>query len=504
MRFIFAFERGRKEDHIRKVHCEASLSRYFKVLLWLITHSDCFDMDVLDTGENAELLALQRIDETCVRLQEQGKYLEALECMERGLVLRQHFFGADSDEVWKACTTVGELSNLLAMTYLQQENFPMTLELLKKAEILTERDERGRAVTFNNLACYYRRQGKLHSALTYLQKAMKIEQRLENVENRADTHLNLCAVLSQLGRHAGALEYAQSALILLQEELFSGSLADDAKKGEVSIKADRIAVLAIAYHNIGVEQEFLKKYDASLMSYRKGVEVSEKHLGGNHGITITLRNSFIAARQAALARNPEARSPKKKKKGARRKRAANAKKAYAARSPTEKDEEKWKTIADAYGNVPGVTPVEVPREPVMEGAPNVPDLDALPTQGSSILGDDANDTVGEKHVNMLSPRREGEVENAAADAVAPNEAASSAAGDKVDSGERKEADEGGVAEEKETEGGALDMLDAEEKEHESEEKIEVDATPEPEPENEPENEPGPDEAGQGETKEGDE
>jgi hypothetical protein len=76
-------------------------------------------------GDNAELLALQRIDETCTTLQQQGQYLEALECMERGLVLRQHFFGADSDEVWRACKTVGEMCNLLAMTYLQQEDFAM-------------------------------------------------------------------------------------------------------------------------------------------------------------------------------------------------------------------------------------------------------------------------------------------------------------------------------------------------------------------------------------------
>ena len=48
---------------------------------------------------NAELLALQRLDETCTHLQKQGNYLEALECMERGLVLRQHFFGSESDEV---------------------------------------------------------------------------------------------------------------------------------------------------------------------------------------------------------------------------------------------------------------------------------------------------------------------------------------------------------------------------------------------------------------------
>ena len=74
-------------------------------------------------GDNAELLALQRIDETCTQLQQQGQYLEALECMERGLVLRQHFFGADSDEVWRSCKTVGEMCNLLAMTYLQQEDF---------------------------------------------------------------------------------------------------------------------------------------------------------------------------------------------------------------------------------------------------------------------------------------------------------------------------------------------------------------------------------------------
>lgn len=98
--------------------------------------------------------------------------------MERGLVLRQHFFGSDSEEVWCACKIVGEMCNLLAMTYLQQEDFGMVLELLKKAEILTERDEAGRAVTYNNLACYYRRRGKLHAALQYLQKALKIEAKM--------------------------------------------------------------------------------------------------------------------------------------------------------------------------------------------------------------------------------------------------------------------------------------------------------------------------------------
>ena len=180
----------------------------------------------------------------------------------------------------------------------------MVLELLKKAEILTERDELGRAVTYNNLACYYRRQGKLRAALQYLQKALKIEAKLgSRVENPADTHLNACAVLSQLGRHQAALEHAQSALILLQEELF-------AKRADPSTppRADRVAVLAIAYHNMGVEQEFLKKYELSLSSYRKGVEAAQTYLGGNHAVTITLRNSTIAARRAIAARDSKIRS----------------------------------------------------------------------------------------------------------------------------------------------------------------------------------------------------
>jgi len=35
----------------------------------------------------------------------------------------------------------------------------------------------------------------------------------------SDTHLNICAVLSLMGRHEEALSHAMQALILLQEEM---------------------------------------------------------------------------------------------------------------------------------------------------------------------------------------------------------------------------------------------------------------------------------------------
>lgn len=194
------------------------------------------------------------------------------------------------------------MCNLLAMTFLQNEKYESALELLKKADIFTAQHPRERAVTLNNLACYYRKHGKLRMALQYIQRALKIESKLMEVENGADTYLNACAVLSQLGRHQAALEHAQSALILLQEELFK-KLDDSisSRRGtevqSVPVRLDRIAVLAIAYYNVGVEQEFLKNSDLSLKSFRKGMEIAERYLGPEHNMTITLRQSHGKAEE---------------------------------------------------------------------------------------------------------------------------------------------------------------------------------------------------------------
>ena len=62
-----------------------------------------------------------------------------------------------------------------------------------------------------------------------------------------------------------------------QEEEDLGTPSDNSK--------DRTAVLAIAYHNMGVEQEFLRSYPAAILSYKKAVNFAEKHLGKEDGIT---------------------------------------------------------------------------------------------------------------------------------------------------------------------------------------------------------------------------
>jgi tetratricopeptide (TPR) repeat protein len=159
-------------------------------------------------------------------------------------------------------------------------------------------------MTFNNMACYYRRIGKMRSALNFLQKALSIEAKLQRPEVQADTHLNICAVLSQLNKHELALNHAMSAVILLQEMMLARKLdpesypydEDEAAEEGAGQNKDRTAVLAIAYHNMGVEQEFLKSYPAAILSYKKAVNFAEKHLGADDGITQNLRNVYENAK----------------------------------------------------------------------------------------------------------------------------------------------------------------------------------------------------------------
>jgi len=72
--------------------------------------------------------------------------------------------------------------------------------------------------------------------------------------------------------------------------------------------------LAIAYHNMGVEQEFLRSYPAAILSYKKAVNFAEKNLGAEDGITQNLRNVYENAKnELDMALFKKGKKPTKKK-----------------------------------------------------------------------------------------------------------------------------------------------------------------------------------------------
>lgn len=175
---------------------------------------------------------IEALEQKAMTLKRQKKYLEALKKYEEVILLKRDCYGDRSETLIRSASEAAIICNILSMSFLQKENFQVSLELLHKAVSLTEEGDRYRAVTYNNFACVFRRTKKLRSALSYLEKALEIEynylhfseQAVDEclqVSNPCDIHLNICAILSQMGKHELALQHSMKALILIQDELIS-------------------------------------------------------------------------------------------------------------------------------------------------------------------------------------------------------------------------------------------------------------------------------------------
>lgn len=151
--------------------------------------------------------------------EEEGKYFEAIELAEQALEKSKALTGANSNRTRSILEKLADLCNVVGMILLQQHNMKLSYELLKKAEIYAAKSLEKRSLTFNNLACFYKAEGKMRVALNYLQQALGIEKQLKNRHNIADLFLNICAVLSALKKHNEAYQASLSSVVLIQEEL---------------------------------------------------------------------------------------------------------------------------------------------------------------------------------------------------------------------------------------------------------------------------------------------
>merc|ERR1719262_1047277 len=162
-----------------------------------------------------------------VQLQTQGEHEAAVRCLEN--VLRNEQTTVQEMQDTFLSTLFERLAvgyNTLGMKHLKDGNTETSCKFFEKAEALTDPANLHmnpesrlvlRAVTYNNMGCFYKSMSKLHTALQYVRKAQKIEERSNGkCQNPAGTHLNLCALLSQMGKHQEALQHAERARKLLE------------------------------------------------------------------------------------------------------------------------------------------------------------------------------------------------------------------------------------------------------------------------------------------------
>ena len=244
---------------------------------------------------------LRDLDEKVRELAEEGQDLEALDAMEAALIFRRKVFGLANDEVFAYRKRVAMEYNRLVVVFMDKGELKLSLELLEKAQILGDWDPTLTAMTYNNFGCYYRRTGKLRTALNYLREALKIEQTLaEAPVNLSDTHLNLSAIFSELGNRKDALKHARAATWALQAEIFGRplaageSVADAKTEGDVPKK--RLEALVSSYYNLAVAEEYLGKYEPALNDYKSALDLADR-IDAATALLTACREAFDLAEQ---------------------------------------------------------------------------------------------------------------------------------------------------------------------------------------------------------------
>lgn len=251
------------------------------------------------------------------------RYVQAAECYEQALAVRRKLAGDHHSHTILAFERVCELVNTWGMRCLAAGQTVAALELLKKAEALTEAEVcpshakrrvelRGR--TFGNLCCYFRSRGKHNAALQFAEKAIRLERQYSKEgDDNARTRLNYAVLLSAMGQHQEAVQQNEMAVAALRETERSLSSAEGTPMPPalpwrelrtprtVAATADEVAVsLVVAYHNLWVEHSRLSQWTASNDFLLRAANTARQRLGEQHSLTLKMLQSLETASDIAL------------------------------------------------------------------------------------------------------------------------------------------------------------------------------------------------------------
>ena len=252
--------------------------------------------------------SLQNIDETSRRLQEQGLKKEALDCLQLGLLKRKELYGCKSAELQNECKRVGKLFVEICKTLEVDEG----IDYLHKALKIVKSDRRTKLHIFQLLAELYFQSKHHFMALKCARQVLSLQKSLGDCEiDCAAAMLNVCFHLSNMKKHEAALKQAEAAIELLRpkmprpnsmQTIRENSDTESVAESETlsTLKTDMrvVEVVALGYHNAGVQFEFLGDIKNCYYIFRHGGEIASQFLGQDHTITeMLLESTKSTARQ---------------------------------------------------------------------------------------------------------------------------------------------------------------------------------------------------------------
>lgn len=211
-----------------------------------------------------------------------GKPLLAVENQQKAVHLALRTFGPSSQRVRKSCEKLIVLCNSIAMSLIKGQRSETAYDLLERALNLTRRTgplqrhkstrQKLQAATLNNIGCYWKNCREYGHALRYLKKASELEAKTMGLSTEAEsparTHLNLCSVLSALGRHTQALDHARVAKKVLEIDQIRFIKSGGSDK-EALRKFSQLHIVAL--HNMAVEEMWLFRFEKARMVFEQAL-----------------------------------------------------------------------------------------------------------------------------------------------------------------------------------------------------------------------------------------
>jgi tetratricopeptide (TPR) repeat protein len=212
--------------------------------------------------------------------------------------------GRSNTAVREACGQVVNACTAAATKHLQDENFGVVWQLLSFAQVCSAEYQQLWSGIYNCKACFCQQQGKHLRALRYLRRATELNATWKlGAEQRANTHLNMCAVLSRLQRHRKSLDAARRALRWAKVALVEARKQSHSAAKSSSVNSQLVdagTLVALSLHNAAVQHEHLREWSDARAAYHSAVHTASQCLG-EHTITKTILANLQRCEAAAAA-----------------------------------------------------------------------------------------------------------------------------------------------------------------------------------------------------------
>jgi len=164
---------------------------------------------------------------------------------------------------------LGRLHSLEGWIYERKGDYNLAIECEEKALGLLK-DEKDIANAYNRIGVCFWYRGEYDKALEYLQKSLKINEKIGNIRGMAHSYNNIGLVYDDKGSPEIALEYYQKALKIYE------------RIGDVQ-------GIGTVYNNIGVIHNGMGEYSKAMEFYKKSLDLKEK-IGDMSGVALSYEN----------------------------------------------------------------------------------------------------------------------------------------------------------------------------------------------------------------------